>query len=84
MRKELYMYVRNDPLLHQYIRMHPYWYRKLGRNPNSVVQLRQEAKQFFGKTFPQRVEKLHQNLQLAMMVMQMFQANFLNYQYEHK
>lgn len=82
MRKDLYLYVRHDPMLHQYIRMHPHWYRKLGRNPESIVQLKQEAKQYFGKTLPQRVEKLHQNLQLAMMVMQMFQSNFNSFHYE--
>lgn len=78
MRKDLLSSIRHDPLLHEYIRMHPYWYRKLGRNPESFSEFRYEAKQFFGKTIPQRIEKLNQNVQMAMMLMQMFQANFHN------
>lgn len=63
----------NNPELHQFVRMHPYWYRKLGREPQSLNQLQEDAKLFYGKTVPQKLERLNNNLKLAMMFMQMLQ-----------
>lgn len=75
MRKEVLMYLNQRPDLKEYVRQHPYWYRRLSREPNSVYELENQTKAYFGKTFPQRVERLQNNLQLVMMLMQMLQSN---------
>lgn len=73
MRKELYFHIKNNEKLRDYLRMHPYWYRKLGRDPESWNEFKYEAKQYYGQTIPQRIEKINHQLQLAMMLLQMFQ-----------
>jgi len=59
--------LRERPDLLQYIRKHPEWYRYLSRNPERMIELEKEAKIFYGKTFPQRVEKISNNLQMLRM-----------------
>ncbi|WP_078430637.1 YlbE-like family protein [Alkalihalobacterium alkalinitrilicum] len=75
MRNDINMLLRSQPELKQFIRQHPQWYRKLSRDPYQIKQLELEANQFYGKTFPQRMEKIQSNLQLAMMLVQMLQMN---------
>lgn len=75
MQKEIYAYIVQNPALHEFMRMHPIWYRKLRRDPQSFTEFQYEAKKFFGETLPQRMEKVQQSLQLAMMLMQMLQIN---------
>ncbi|WP_078554898.1 YlbE-like family protein [Bacillus alkalicellulosilyticus] len=78
MRQDVFMYVVNKPELRNFIRQHPHWYRRLGREPYSIKELEKQANHFYGKTFPQRVEKLQGNLNLAMMMLQMLQMNSSN------
>lgn len=72
MRLEIYQYILAQPDLKKYIRMNPIWYRQLSRNPYQIQKLEVEANHFYGRTFPQRMEKLQNSLQLASMLMQMF------------
>ncbi|UOE92959.1 YlbE-like family protein [Alkalihalobacillus sp. LMS39] len=78
MRKDVYIQLTNKPELRQFVRQHPHWYRKLNREPHSISTLEQEANQFYGKTFPQRIERLQGNLNLAMMMIQMLQSTVTN------
>lgn len=71
MRGEVYQYIRSKPELHQFLRYHPRWYRTLSRNPNAVHDMEREAKLFYGKTFPQRMDRLQQNMGLAMAMFEM-------------
>ncbi|WP_096199230.1 YlbE-like family protein [Bacillus sp. FJAT-45350] len=75
MRKEVQYFLNSQPELKQYIRQHPYWYRRLGREPYLIETLKKEADQFYGRTFPQRIEKFQGNLQLAMMLLQMLKSD---------
>lgn len=75
MRNDINMVLRSQPEIKQFIRQHPYWYRKLSRDPYQLQQLQVEVNQFYGRTFPQRMEKIQNNLQLAMMLIQMLQMN---------
>lgn len=59
--------LRERPDLLQYIRKHPEWYRYLSRDPERITDLEKGAKVFYGKTFPQRVEKIGNNLQMLRM-----------------
>ncbi len=62
-RREIQDYLNTRPDLKYYIREKPEWYRKLTRNPFSVAELEESAKVFYGRTFGQRVDRFHQQLQ---------------------
>nr|WP_285876680.1 YlbE-like family protein [Fictibacillus phosphorivorans] len=51
------------PDLKYFIREKPEWYRKLSRNPFLMAELEENAKVFYGRTFGQRVDRFHQQLQ---------------------
>ena len=71
MRADIYQYIRSKPELHRFLRYQPYWYRKLGRNPGLLSEMEKEAKVYFGKTFPQRMDRLQDNMNMAMMMLEM-------------
>ncbi len=62
-RREILEYLNTRPDLKYYIREKPEWYRKLSRNPFSVSELEEGAKVFYGRTFGQRVDRFHQQVQ---------------------
>jgi hypothetical protein len=62
-RREILEFLNTRPDLKYYIREKPEWYRKLSRNPFSVGELEEGAKVFYGRTFGQRVDRFHQQLQ---------------------
>ncbi|WP_017753601.1 YlbE-like family protein [Calidifontibacillus oryziterrae] len=53
----------------KFIRENPIWYRLLSRNPERIFEIEQAAKLYYGKTFPQKIDRLHQQVQLAQMLM---------------
>ncbi|MDG5788318.1 YlbE-like family protein [Evansella sp. AB-P1] len=71
MRTEVYNYVRSQPDLHRFLRYNPMWYRKLSRNPFSLKEMEKEAKIFHGKTFPQRMDRLQNSMNMAVMMLEM-------------
>ncbi|QGS68600.1 hypothetical protein CV093_09060 [Oceanobacillus sp. 143] len=50
------------------------WYRYLSRDPNNILEMEKEAKKFYGKTLPQRLEKISSNMQMVGMLMQFADA----------
>lgn len=71
LRGEVLQYIKRQPELHQFLRYHPIWYRRLSRNPRAVYEMEKEAKVFYGKTFPQRIERWQNNMNTAMMFLEM-------------
>lgn len=71
MRIEVQQMLFERPELRQYMRQHPNWYRKLSRDPSQIPALEKEANQFYGRTLPQRVERVQNSLGLVMMMMEM-------------
>ncbi|RDW17945.1 YlbE-like family protein [Oceanobacillus chungangensis] len=69
-----YQYISGNRQLANYIRYNPIWYRYLSRDPNRVLEMEKEAKKFYGKTFPQRLEKISNNIQMVGMLMQFADA----------
>lgn len=63
MRREIQDYLNTRPDLKYYIREKPEWYRTLSRNPFAMAELEEGAKVFYGRTFGQRVDRFHQQLQ---------------------
>lgn len=73
MRKELMDYISSNQELLNFLRIKPYWYRRLSRNPNQFEAFYIESQHFYGKTIPHRVEKFSNGVQLASFMMSMFQ-----------
>lgn len=71
MRHEVQLYLNQRPEVKQFIRNNPIWYRYLSRDPNSIAQLEKEVKEYYGKTFPQKIERFQSNLNMAMMLLEM-------------
>lgn len=71
MRQEIQVYISQNPEIKQFIRNHPMWYRYLARNPQSLSQLENEMKVYYGKTFPQKLDRFQSNLNMAMMLIDM-------------
>ncbi|GAA0444333.1 MAG: YlbE-like family protein [Bacillota bacterium] len=65
-----YNYLRQNPELLRFVRLNPIWYRYLSRDPNLIEDMRKESKRFYGKTFPQQVEKVNNHIQMVGMLMQ--------------
>ncbi|MBO8155361.1 MAG: hypothetical protein H0Z32_02775 [Bacillaceae bacterium] len=69
MERSVYTYLLKRPDLLHFVRMNPEWYRLLSRNPEHVLSIESYAKVFYGKTFPQRVEQINQQLSMLNMLL---------------
>lgn len=67
-------YLADNPKLAEFIRYNPIWYRYLTRNPGKIAEMEKEAKFFYGKTFPQRIENLNSQIQMINMLIQVAKA----------
>nr|WP_153735962.1 YlbE-like family protein [Aquibacillus halophilus] len=63
--------MRSRPELLKFIRLNPQWYRELTRNPSRIQDLEKEANVFYGRTVPQRIEKISNQVQMVSMLIQM-------------
>ncbi|MDQ0206472.1 YlbE-like family protein [Alkalicoccobacillus murimartini] len=71
MRPDVIQLLNENEEFRNFVRQNPSWYRKLSRDPSVLQTLEKEANYFYGRTFPQRVERMQSNLGLAMMMMEM-------------
>jgi hypothetical protein len=74
MRKEVAEYLKQQKDLRQFVREQPQWFRKLSRNPNKLQSLEIASLHYYKKTIPHQVEKFSNGVQMASMMMSMFQA----------
>jgi YlbE-like protein len=74
MRKEIQEQIRSNKELQQFIREQPQWFRKLSRNPNDLESLEMEMMNYYQKTIPHKVQQFSNSIQMASMMMGMFQA----------
>jgi hypothetical protein len=74
MRKELMDYLEGQRDLRQFIREQPHWYRKLSRNPFDLEALEIASLHYYKRTIPHQVEKFSNGVQMASMMLQMFQS----------
>ncbi len=65
LRAEIQLVFNEYPELRQYVRQHPSWYRRLSREPSQLSALEKEANYFYGRTLPQRVEKVQSHLRFS-------------------
>ena len=57
-------YIKNNPLLYQYLRANSSWYKKLNRNPEVIKELEKEAKEYYKLTVTDRLERFTQNIEM--------------------
>jgi hypothetical protein len=74
MRTEIFEHLNEKKQLKEFIRQQPHWYRKLSRNPYDLQAFEVAALHYFRKTIPDHVEKFSNGIQMASMMMSMFQA----------
>lgn len=70
MQTSTYQYLQQNPKLANFVRYNPMWYRYLSRDPDRVSELNKESKKFYGKTFPQQVEKVGNQVHMVNMLIQ--------------
>lgn len=71
MQNDGYAYLQKDPKLVEFVRRNPIWYRYLSRDNACLDQLKKEADLYYGKTLPQRLERVHNQLQMLTMFIRM-------------
>ncbi|MFB4211011.1 YlbE-like family protein [Shouchella sp. 1P09AA] len=71
MREDIRLKMMQDAKLREFMRYHPEWYRTLSRNPQRLNEMEKESNYFYGKTFPQRVERMQNNVSMMVMLMEM-------------
>jgi hypothetical protein len=74
MRKNVYEYLQSKPKLIQFLREKPIWYRKLTRNPDDLEQFELASMHHFKQTIPHKVEKFTTSVEMANMMLHMYQA----------
>ncbi len=74
MRKEVQEYIFANEERKRFIREQPIWYRRLSRKPDDLSTFQLEMMNFYEKTIPHRVNQFTNGIQMAQMMMQMFQA----------
>jgi hypothetical protein len=74
MRKEVIGYLEGKKELKQFIREQPLWYRKLSRNPYDLQALEIASLHYYKRTIPHQVEKFSNGVQMASMMLHMFQS----------
>jgi hypothetical protein len=74
MRKDVLEYLGGQKELKQFVREQPLWYRKLSRNPYDIQSLEIASLHYYKKTIPHQVEKFSNSVQMASMMLNMFQS----------
>lgn len=57
-------YIKNNPLVHEYLRANSSWYKKLNRNPKLIKDLEKEAKEYYKLTIADKLERFNQNIEM--------------------
>ncbi|GKU82356.1 YlbE-like family protein [Niallia sp. NCCP-28] len=74
MRPTIKEYISQSPELQKFIREQPQWYRELSRNPNELEAFEVASLHYYKKTIPDHVAKFSNGVQMASMMVSMFQA----------
>ncbi|QKS71545.1 hypothetical protein FLK61_33180 [Paenalkalicoccus suaedae] len=75
MSPELLTTVRNNKDLYRFVQTHPSWYRYLSRHPRYLEKAQKEAIIFAGKSIPQRIDKLSNQVQAVQFLLEVINMN---------
>lgn len=76
MRKEIMERIKSNKEWQDYLRKEPSWYRLLSRDPYQIENFERSSLQFYKKTFPERLGRFNDSLQMASALMYMMQSQF--------
>lgn len=71
MQIETYQMLQKNPTYVNFVRQNPLWYRYLTRDPRLISEVEKEAKEYYGKTLPQQIEKFGSQVQMLHMFVQL-------------
>ncbi len=71
MRREVQQFVNANPETKRFVREQPQWYRMLGRNPYLISSIEKNMKEYYGKTFAQKIDRTHSGIQSASMLLEL-------------
>jgi hypothetical protein len=74
LRKEVVDYIHSKQDLKKFIRVQPAWYRILAKNPHYLDKFEAASINHHEKTVHHQVQKFSNGVNMASMMMQMFQA----------
>lgn len=57
-------YIKNNPLIYNYLRVEPKWYKELNRNSINLKELENLAKKHFQLTAEDKLKKLSHNIEI--------------------
>ena len=57
-------FIKNNPLIYNYLRENSYWYKELNRGTANLKQLEENAKKMYKQTTADKIEKLSHNIEL--------------------
>lgn len=57
-------YIKNNPLVYNYLREDSSWYQTLMHNPEKIKDLEETAKKFYKQTPEAKIEKLKERIEL--------------------
>ncbi|GAA0445961.1 YlbE-like family protein [Lentibacillus halophilus] len=70
MQTSVQQFLQQNPRLAHFVRFNPIWYRYLTRDPTRVAELEKVSKSFYGKTWPQKADKIKHHMQMTAMLVQ--------------
>lgn len=74
MRKDVIDYIYRNKELKDFLREQSRWYRELSRNPQKIQSFEIASLHYYKKTIPHQVEKITSGVQMASLMMSMFQS----------
>ena len=57
-------YIKNNPLVYNYLREDSSWYKRLNRGEDVLKEIEDAAKKFYKQTPEDKLEKLSKNIEL--------------------
>lgn len=65
MELETIHYIKNNPLIYNYLREDSSWYQRLNRGEDVLKELEEVAKKFYKQTPEDKLKKLSKNIELV-------------------
>lgn len=56
-------YIKNNPLIYNYLREDSSWYKELSRSKEALKEVEEHAKRFYKLTPQDKIEKLSKNIE---------------------
>ncbi|NGP44366.1 hypothetical protein G4V62_05120 [Bacillaceae bacterium SIJ1] len=75
MRPELSTWLQQHPDLSFYLHTHPEWYITLRRTPDQWPAFKKAADEFFERTWPHKLQQIHERLGMASMLFMLMQED---------